>query len=450
MLLVNHDGEREQPTLIEVALAHPAARHVKELRIAAIDTSCRRQTVNEYYYRLSFGSLPSESLRDLHIVNSNNLTPAPPRTFFPRLTALHLQGCTFDLDTLQDTVDAAPQLVTLHLESSILHPWIKKSRTVAGVQVQHHRLICPAVTALVVEDCSCGWSDEEEEAMLELDLPRLRYFRYKGHVHSQLPLMKPQEVSSSLVRADLHFTKYTYGEDSTIFWQFLIQNFHMVKVLRLKLDFPIERIGFPDKEEHDDPLNNILFHNVEHLELEGRYGPAIKTAGVAIGDLLHCCPVVRDLHLKVIAVASLQSSSRSSVERQAQLDFDESVNHFRRRRRPPISLGKNDDNTHDQVSDVPVLGERSLYCLKSSLRRVSLQFQIDEPNCFGARLAKFFAEKSQVLEELHVDDGSRKMCQHMNWKIRKWISNSSKRKTPPTSTSFVEPCPKKRQIGSQS
>ncbi|TVU23902.1 hypothetical protein EJB05_26289, partial [Eragrostis curvula] len=155
--------------LIDLALDHPAARHLEELRVAAVNNYRQEPAGNlQFYYWFHFASLPTETLRDLQLVNCSYLTPAPPGTIFPRLTALRLEGCNnVPIDCLQDTIEAAPQLVTLHLESSKITGKI----TVDGVQRRHHRLHCPAVTALVFEDCT--WPcEEEEEAMLELDLPR--------------------------------------------------------------------------------------------------------------------------------------------------------------------------------------------------------------------------------------------------------------------------------------
>uniref|UniRef100_K3ZM15 FBD domain-containing protein n=1 Tax=Setaria italica TaxID=4555 RepID=K3ZM15_SETIT len=39
---------------------------------------------------------------------------------------------------------------------------------------------------------------------------------------------------------------------------------------------------------------------------------------------------------------------------------------------------------------------------------------MEEPNCFGVQLAKFFAENAVVLEEISIDDGNHKMREHMN------------------------------------
>lgn len=42
-----------------------------------------------------------------------------------------------------------------------------------------------------------------------------------------------------------------------------------------------------------------------------------------------------------------------------------------------------------------------------------------EPNCLGVQLAKFFIENAMVLEEMCLDDGSQKMCEHVNPSISK-------------------------------
>ena len=79
-------------------------------------------------------------------------------------------------------------------------------------------------------------------------------------------------------------------------------------------------------------------------------------------------------------------------------------------------------------------GPRYLFqCLQSSLRRVDLQFQLEKKDCLGVKLIKTFAENAMVLEEIRIDSGDEKLCEHMNPRIAKW--NSSRREL--GATSFV-------------
>ncbi|CAO2170262.1 unnamed protein product [Urochloa humidicola] len=69
---------------------------------------------------------------------------------------------------------------------------------------------------------------------------------------------------------------------------------------------------------------------------------------------------------------------------------------------------------------VPGLSEKWLnfHCLRGSLRRVGLQFRMDkQSSSFGTQLIKFFSERAMLLEEMYIDDGNRKMCEHINRKV---------------------------------
>jgi hypothetical protein len=122
----SHTGQSLTRQRIRSVLSNPAIHRVEELRINAADTRDqlflmmlpRWRTGTREFYRLSFGALPSQALRVLHIVNCRRLKPPNSRATFPSLTDLHLQGCIFSLTSgLQRVVDAAPRLTTLHLQS---------------------------------------------------------------------------------------------------------------------------------------------------------------------------------------------------------------------------------------------------------------------------------------------------------------------------------------------
>ncbi|KAL6643987.1 hypothetical protein ACP70R_018753 [Stipagrostis hirtigluma subsp. patula] len=218
---------------------------------------------------------------------------------------------------------------------------------------------------------------------------------YKGPLrkrHYGLSL-KPHASSSSsnsnLVRVDLHVPiNYGYEEEKICvpLWQF-VQNFNATKVLKLKLEFAIDHIAIAEKKDQEELLGNRLFHNLERLELQGWYESKSNAAATAL------------------------------------------------RRRPKVSLdGDGYDNC--DILEIPCLSEHSFDCLQSYLRRVSLQFHMGKPNCFGLQLAKFFAKNAIVLQEMYIDDGNHRMWEHMNHKIERWIINSSWRRNLPVGTGF--------------
>ncbi|KAL6653594.1 hypothetical protein ACP70R_008518 [Stipagrostis hirtigluma subsp. patula] len=431
MFLSRREGDGSERDMLAAVLSNPAARRVEELLVAATDDSrhdpCARATgpIGGRSYSLSFGALPSEALRWLHIVNCSHLTAPPPGAAFPHLAAVRLHGCKLhDLFATQRIVDAAPQLAALHLE-----------RCSFGYESGCDRLLGPAITALVFENCS--WPRNKD--ILELDMPMLQYFRYEGDVNDLRRVSLRSPEATGLIRVDLHFTDaYTHRNNNgtrDFFWE-LVQNFRTTKALRVNLDFWMQHIAIIDNGDHDELLGNFLFCNLECLELQGCYAPESKDDAVAIANLLHCCPVVSDLRLKVTRSSHVVTMPSPF---QHQLDLDKSIDNFRRRRsRAMFSLRGNggDDYKDYEVSDIPCLSEHSFECLQSHLRRVSLQFRMDDENCFGVQLAKFFAENAMVLEEMLIADGSHKMCEHMNRKIGRWAANSSKRRNSPTTKYF--------------
>uniref|UniRef100_A0A0D3HMQ2 F-box domain-containing protein n=1 Tax=Oryza barthii TaxID=65489 RepID=A0A0D3HMQ2_9ORYZ len=64
----------------------------------------------------------------------------------------------------------------------------------------------------------------------------------------------------------------------------------------------------------------------------------------------------------------------------------------------------------------------------NSLRRFAIQFRMDQPNCIGVKLIKFFAENAIHLEEMRIDGGNQRMHDHINHMVERWISDSSSAK----------------------
>ncbi|TVU23887.1 hypothetical protein EJB05_26273, partial [Eragrostis curvula] len=357
---------------IHAVLSKPAVQHVEELRIGAAATRKHErlwmQAVSTddtaKMYKLSFGALPSEALRVLHILNCRNLKPPPSRATFPRLTHLHLQGCVLSLHALQRVMDATPQLATFHLESFSFPQEQGAKNKGSAIELSCNQLCCSTVTTLVLEDCY--WP--EVEGGLELDVPKLRYFVYKGFVrHCHRLSLKPQ-ASSNIVQVDLHLTMddcFPSNDQIKIpfFWRFL-QNFNMTKVFKLKLDFAVDTISVVDKKDQDEFLRNNLFLNVKQFELEGNYyEPGRETAAMAVANFLHGCPVAHDLCLK-LKQWSTTPCYDLSPKKEAQLNFDR----CHKRSKNPMS-GDYYDYENCDVSDIPTLSKHSFSCLQSHLRR---------------------------------------------------------------------------------
>jgi hypothetical protein len=440
-------GRREHD-MVRVLLASPAARAAEEL--AVVIAPHRDYPADNDHHGMSsaslnFGSLPSETLRALHASNVGSLVAPPPASVFPRLAELRLRRCGVSVADLQRVIDAAPQLATLHLERYSFGERGYGTATATTYQKNPGgRLVCPAVTALVLKDCS--WPGNEQ-GRVELDVPRLQYFRYKGRVGLVMErvFLKLSAASPSVVGVDLHFDAefWRNARARVFFWEFL-QSFNTAKVLKLKMDLTADHVALADKHRQDElVLSNRLFHILERLEVEVPLEPAgeSETLALFIANLLCCCPVLRDLHLKLTTKASNQTGLGAWAE------FDKSIDNFRHHRKSPKILFNADDDESYNVSDIPGLSDHSFDCLKSSLRKVILQFWMEGPiNCFEVQLAKFFAENAMVLQEISIHDGNHKLHEHMNRMLRRWIAaGSSKRKNSPTTTAFRESCPSKRQ-----
>ncbi|KAL6620086.1 hypothetical protein ACP70R_035225 [Stipagrostis hirtigluma subsp. patula] len=431
-------------------ISHPAARRLEEFRVTAGAVNAfpfqREVYTNVGSYRIHSLS-SSETLRVLDLTKCNGLA-TPSAATFPRLATLRLRLCTMEPKDLQALLDAAPELTTVQLES-VFFP---APQTPAGLPHQvgyfgvfsHStpkveapavvRLCCLAATVLELVLCALeSQQSGGDRGTIEIDAPRLRSFRYKG-------IMRPfllRSPAPDMAQVDLHFLHDTdelrdhalrnNDKDTTrvLFWQF-VQNFTSAKALKLKVN-NLKDIAVKGKARQIKLLS--AFPNVDRLELEGMHDAASKTAAVAIANLLHCCPVVCDLWFKLSTVPSdtFKESTYGSefLERKDRLDYDKSVNHFAcHRSKAMISLEDGSMDKYDEVSDIPGLSGRSFTCLQNSLRRVALQFRLDKSS-FGVRLIKFFAGNAMVLEEMCLDSGNRRLCEHMNLNIEKWIAPSN-------------------------
>ncbi|TVU23917.1 hypothetical protein EJB05_26305, partial [Eragrostis curvula] len=383
---VSPDGRYAEHDMISDVMAHTSARPVEELSITAHCPSSNNNCIDGFY-KLRIAALPHEAVQVLHIVRAEfelvmNKSAA---YYFPQVTTLLLQHCEVSLAELQDIMNGAPLLTTLRLESIFL----LLGRDEEDDDCSGNWIRGPEVTTLVMTDCQ-GFDPTEDS--IELDMPKLQYFTYAGLLSCQV-------------------------------WMKSQANFSNTRVLKLKLNCPIDNIAVVDMRSLDELLDNKLLYNLERLEVHGYYNPANNVAGIAIANLLHCCPIVCDLRLKIEEESRGTVYQYPYVKCKNQQDFDKSVINFRLRRG---TSGGNHDKY--EVSDIHGLSEHSFNCLQSCLRRVCLQFRKEEVSLFAIQLVKFFAENAMVLEEMHIDDGNHKMCEHVNDKVQRWALNAAKRR----------------------
>ncbi|XBI68015.1 hypothetical protein VPH35_047277 [Triticum aestivum] len=459
-------------------LSHPAARRVEELCLVDVEYDGSRGRIHdrqegEVDVALSFGGL---NLRLLDLANCCELVSPPPAApvVFPRLSSLRMGHCTTGLDTLQSLIDAAPALADVCLESVVFAQHDDRCRP-----PQKALLRFPAATVLVLERCNWAQKDgpyykyiEADKAAaaaipVEIDAPRLRCFRYKG-------LLRPFSLSPrppDLGHADLHFVprgrdergnkilrgdefnfnmmslghgrgSKTGSRDLEPLWRFL-GNFTGAKELKLRIN-PIEDMAVLSEARRAELLP--AFPILERVELHGVHRPKGRTAAVAIGNLLRCCPALRDLRINLTAEHHYPKYLHDQdlfLESKFRADGDKCI-HLRNRCRvspnpAAVSPGGDDgDANYDEVSELPGLSQRSFDCLRSSLTRVGLQFRMEEEvDCLGVRLIKFFAENAMVLQEMFIDGGNGKPGEHITGKVERWVADSSCITRKPGASSFV-------------
>ncbi|WVZ82242.1 hypothetical protein U9M48_029528, partial [Paspalum notatum var. saurae] len=434
-------------------LSHHAARRIEELRVTLVEAVdgylFKDREVERCHTICHLSSLPSsETLRVLDLTKCDLAQLAP--VAFPRLEALRLQLSSVAPLSLESLLSAAPVLAAVHLDCvrfTGLHPGQGPQDfghqfadsesddgggTTTPAPVVH--LSFPTVTALVLARCGLHGGKDNDPWAIEIDAPRLRSFVYKGQVR---PFVL-RSAAPGIERADLHFFhddpdgrhRYDHGYDKgrarVLFWQFL-RSFANARVLKLTVDRNLKDIAAIGKARRAKLL--CAFRNVEHLELEGAYDPASKTAPVAIANLLHCCPVLGDLTLKLSTVPHHSRKGDGYglpfLARKDRLDHDKSVHRFMRRGRICTEEDTNggSDDGYDDVPGIPGLSRHSFDCLQSRLKRVSLQFRLDDSgsSCLGVRLIKFFADNAMVLEELRVDTGNRRLYEHRSFRVGRYI-----------------------------
>ncbi|XBI05991.1 hypothetical protein VPH35_134072 [Triticum aestivum] len=381
--------------LVEVVLSHPAAHRVEELLLVAKDPYGNPYNRKVFNCTVTLDSLQMGTLRILELTNCSGVLVNHTEAVLPRLSSLRLSHCTQQLGSLQRVIDAAPSLTAVRLESVfITHE--------EAIEATWRHLRCPATTVLVLDTCEWevtigphrhGWFFEKTVDRLKIDAMRLRRFSYKGPLRSYSFSPQPLEFE----QVDLEFFEQGYYRvkdpkwDLETFWRFT-RNFTSTKEMRLKVNH-LEDITVLSEARQVELLP--AFRRLQRLEFQGAHWTNDKTAAVTtILNLLHCCPV--------LTTAKYEEEDASNKQ----------------------GAQKHKRTTRNEILMAAMVGPRYLFqCLQSSLRRVDLQFQLEKKDCLGVKLIKTFAENAMVLEEIRIDSGDEKLCEHMNPRIAKWNSS---------------------------
>ncbi|KAI4968224.1 hypothetical protein ZWY2020_005336 [Hordeum vulgare] len=417
---------RDSHDLMASLLAAPPLGHVEELRVRfeVMKNMGSDDKLSGWIYKLHPAVLPGHALRVLDLVFCR-LESSPEdgggNLSFPCLSELRLYRCSSSTQDLEGLVRAAPSLFSMHIQD---HNFYCSGDSPSDRFALHSA----SLTNLTLVDNSGNTRLQG----IELDTPCLRTFKYNILRLTELS-MKSQ--ATKLARADLTL-QWTYGERggepvlprfAQDIWKFL-GLFRHAKAIRLKVP-NICYIAVDEGAQHE---HLVMLPDLERLELEGFADPGRRDnpdreddAATAIANLLHCCPVIRDLRIRILTdpYQTSYAGKRSTV---SSSDFDVSMDLFRKRfskEMVPLLLDRDDDDSW-RVAELPGLTGCRFGCLENHLKKLTLQFDSEDMNSFEVRLAKFFAKNCMVLDALQVEDGKQNFLSHVNWMVQRWRADA--------------------------
>ncbi|KAI5008950.1 hypothetical protein ZWY2020_009998 [Hordeum vulgare] len=429
------EGDDAEPgDRVSQLLAEPAVARLEELTIGCVQGHRR-----EYRYFPPLASLPcAATLRVLELTYCN-LEPTSPGLAFPCLTDLTLRDCFFLEGYLQDMVDAAPALTSLTLRNvsqRAANPPDSDERIKEPPYFMLPlRLRCPTVTALVL----VTYADKKEikasaagGSGIELDMPSLRFFRFKGYP-VKLSLASP---APGLARVELDVTR-RHQDGSCEIMNYeppsrTIASFSSTRALKMRLGCIEDIVA---DEDEDAGVILPTFPNLKLLELDGEYKYMNSNTAVAMARLLRSCPVMSELRLRL----AMRYNHWYGLKHKNHVGgtFGESMDRFERlaSKSSAVDLGG-----VSELPDALTNNDCEFCCLQTSLRKVTLRFEANEVNCFPVQLAKFLVENAVVLEEMHVDDGIQFWPDHLCYKVAGWRAESSRLKNLPDAAAGLRVC----------
>jgi hypothetical protein len=336
-------------------------------------------------------------------------------------------------------INAAPALAMLALVNINQRPLepagsTKKDFYDSDYSMLPLRLRCPTVTALVVLVSPTLYNNKEIEESsnggsgIELDIPSLEFFRYRGFP-IDISLTSP---TPRLARVDLDVTprhQHDYGLKYAPTLR-MLASFSSTRALKLRIIF------IEDLVEEHAAVMLTAFPNLKLLELDAKYKYMNSSTAVATAMLLRSCPAMTELRLRL----NMRWDHYHNYKYMDHVggSFGEAMERFE-------SLGSMSSAHRDavQISGISELPDAltnncAFSCLQNSLRKVRLQFKAKELNCFQVQLAKFLVENAMVLEEMHIDDGSRFWPDRLFHKVARWRADAFRRRNlqPDTAAGF--------------
>ncbi|KAM0842501.1 hypothetical protein ACQ4PT_058313 [Festuca glaucescens] len=402
------DAYRDPAAYDHVAalLAVQELLHIEELRLGfkSADAGDLR-----YIYELDTAVLPGHNLRVLDIARCRIKPPRTGADVIPCLSVLRLYKCSSPTKDLEDFISATRSLRTLHIESHDFYSYGDCSSSGDRFTVN-----CPSVTAITLVGLKLRTIKG-----IELDAPCLRTFKYNG----QPVDFSVKSPVTELARVEIDLTPrpryYDHPKKAWFdsLWQFLRSLRHM---RILKLNVPnIEGIAV----EHE---HLVTLHTLERLEIEGPSDPSRgNDPATAIANLLQSCPVIHDLHIRIV---NHDYNGMVIEDVVSPAHFDVSLDLFEKRYTKEIRVMIDGEQGSPVIADLPGLTGCWFNCLQNHLKNVKLQFVLKEMDSFEISLAKFLAENCMVLELLEIDDGKHNFLSHINLMVERWRMNASEQR----------------------
>ncbi|KAE8814784.1 F-box domain containing protein [Hordeum vulgare] len=422
-----HDVEPEHDARVAGLLADPAAAALEELRIAG-------EHAYSGLYIPPLASLPcaTATLRvlELHFCCLQPPPTSSARLAFPRLTDLSLRDCTYLEGYLQVVIDAATALTRL----ALVNVTNKPPKRPDSAEDSYSRpskpsylplcLRCRTVTALVlVTSVSLEEQQDSRDIGIQLDMPSLRSFRYKGFP-VKLSLTSP---APGLARVDLDTNRRERNFYKREPAARMLASFSSTKALKLHIT------GIEEIVSGDEAILPT-FPNLKLLEIDGNFKYMDIDAALAVATLLRACPAMSELRLRLNMAYDYDYDRK--MQEPARRSFAQSVERFSRL--ASMCSQHHDDVEFGGVSELPdaFTDNCEFSCQRTSLRKVKLQFKSKEINCFQVQLAKFLVENAMVLEEMHIEDESQFWPDHLCHKVARWRADALRRRNLPDTAGF--------------
>jgi hypothetical protein len=431
-----NEPEPKQDSRVADLLDDPAVARLEELSISA-------EYIYDRRYAPPLDSLScAATLRVLALTRCSLEHLSPGGLSFPHLTDLTLRNCYFLEGYLQVMVDAAPALAILavvNINQRAPEPAgsTKKYIYDSDYSMLPLRLRCPTVTALAVV-ASPNYVDKKEVkessnggSGIELDMPRLGFFRYYGFpikISLTSPTPGLARVHLDVTPRHQHDWGLKYERTSR-----MLASFSSTRALKLRINLIEDLVE--DDEEHAGVMLTA-FPNLKLLELDAKYEYMNSNTAVATAMLLRSCPAMTELRLRLNM--RWDSYHNQKYKKHVGGSFGEAMERFESL--GPMSSARRDAVQISGISELPdaLTNNCAFSCLQNSLRKVRLQFKAKELNCFQVQLAKFLVENAMVLEEMHVDDGSRFWPDRLFHKVARWRADAFRRRNlqPDTAAGF--------------